>query len=137
MPISPALAATVTLRPNGDVTNEINLTPSAGTNYACVDEEVSDEDRKSLKEYDIKYALVRFLYIEKSKADGKNLVNFHFTPGDSFMDTPIFDVVDSLLEFSRKIESGEIESKPLSFDDLRLRKSNPPDTGKTKTKLVT
>ena len=77
-----------------------------------------------------KYELVRYVYIEKMRHDGIELQNFHFTPGESFMDTPIIDIVNGLLKVNKAIKNGDYEV--LDFGDSSLVKFNPPHTGKEK-----
>lgn len=95
-------------------------------------EPLTDEEKKASREYDVRYALVCFLYKEKAKSMGKDLKQFSFTPGDKFMETPIYDIVHSLLEVDKQIEAGNY--KPLDFGD-RKWVSNPPRTGKEKRSL--
>lgn len=61
---------------------------------------LTDDEKDQIKAYDRKYTLVRALYLEKRKFDGKNLSDFHFTPGDKFMDIPVVDIVNSLLDIA-------------------------------------
>lgn len=114
------------------------------------DPDLTDEERSAVRERNIKYALVRFLYMEKMKGTG--LLDFHFSPGDSFMETPTIDVVNTLVDTMEKIASGEIECVPLDFGDRTIfdspeekavyeayhrgEKSNPPVTGRPKTKIL-
>lgn len=95
-------------------------------------EELTDDEKKYLHQRNAKYELVRYVYIEKMKHKGSGLTNFQFTPGDSFMDTPIIDIVNDLLKFSEAIENGDYEVA--DFGDSN-RKHNPPHTGKEKTTL--
>ena len=88
-----------------------------------IGEQLTEDEETFLKNRSIKYELVRFLYIEKMKHLGVGLEQFHFSPGTSFEDTPIIDVVNSLLEISEKTSNGEYE--PLVFGDQKW-KSNPP-----------
>ena len=100
-------------------------------------EDIEDAERKRLKEYNARYALVRFLYLEKVNAeakDGPEVTNFHFTPGDGFMEIPILDVVNELLGWTQAIKDGKV--KPHSFGDSHWV-DNPPKTGLTKTTLGT
>lgn len=80
-------------------------------------EALSDEEREYLKEYNLRYALVRFLYTEarnKSRKEGQaELIDFHFTPGESFMEMSIYNIVKALLE-----SDFESKSKPLNLSDL-------------------
>ena len=43
------------------------------------------------------------------------LVDFHFTPGESFDDMPIIDIVNGLLKMNEAIKNGDYEV--LSFGD--------------------
>lgn len=93
------------------------------------DEEVTQEEKLELRLRSGKYNLVRFLYTEKMKGTG--LVDFHFSPGDNFMETPTIDIVNSLLDMNEQMKNAV----PLDFGDLSLRKSDPPHTGRQKTTL--
>jgi hypothetical protein len=97
-------------------------------------EELTDDEKKYVRERNAKYELIRHVYIEKMRHDGVDLKNFHFTPGEGFMDVPIYDIVNGLLEVNKAIKNGDYEV--LDFGDgTELRKSNPPHTGKEKTTL--
>jgi hypothetical protein len=97
-------------------------------------EQLTDDESKYLHNRNAKYELVRYVYMEKMRHDGVDLLNFQFSPGDSFMDTPIIDIVNGLLEVNEAIKNGDYEV--LEFGDgTELRKSNPPHTGKEKTTL--
>lgn len=91
--------------------------------------ELTDEERLLVQRRNAKYALVRYVYMEKMKHNGKELVDFQFTPGESFVDTPVIDIVNELLKINK--QTYEV----LNFGDMRLIKSNPPHTGKAKTTL--
>jgi hypothetical protein len=95
-------------------------------------EELTEDENKYLRERNAKYALVRYVYMEKMKHEGSYLTDFHFTPGDSFVDTPIIDIVNGLLKINENIKDGKVT--PLSFGDLNWR-DNPPHSGKEKTTL--
>jgi hypothetical protein len=69
--------------------------------------DVSDEDKLWLQKRNAKYEIVRVLYMEKMKADGMELKNFQFTPGDTFAETPTIDILNDLLKFSEAIKHGE------------------------------
>lgn len=96
-------------------------------------EELTDDEKKYVHERNAKYELVRYLYTEKVRHDGVDLLNFQFSPGDSFMDTPIIDIVNGLLEVNEAIKNGDYDV--VDFGDSSLVKSNPPDTDKEKTIL--
>ena len=102
------------------------------TTKALVGEELTDEEKKYLRERDAKYKLVRYVYMEKvnSKKDGPQIVNFQFTPGDSFDDTPIFDIVDRLLKANEELKNA----KPITFGDSN-KYGSPPHTGMAKRTL--
>jgi hypothetical protein len=110
---------------------------------AFVGEDLSDDEKKLLREYDAKYKIVRHIVMEKRKHEGSNLVDFQFTPGDKFMDLPILDLANSI------IESFSLPSKPVDFGDetfvfddegnpipQRGVYGNPPHTGMTKRTLL-
>ena len=85
--------------------------------------EITPAEQKQLTEANTKYALVKFLYIEKLKNLGVNLRNFSFSPGDDWLEVPTIDLVNSLVDLHIKIASGEIKSEPFTFGDLKLHKS--------------
>ena len=95
-------------------------------------EELTDDEKKYVRERNAKYELVRYLYTEKVRHDGVDLLNFQFSPGDSFVDTPIIDIVNGLLEVNKAIKNGGYEV--LDFGDSNWV-DNPPHTGKEKTTL--
>lgn len=103
------------------------------TMKASLGEELTDDEKKYVRERNAKYELVRYLYTEKVRHEGLGLRNFQFSPGDSFMDTPIIDIVNGLLEVNEAIKNGDYDV--VDFGDSSLVKSNPPDTGKEKTIL--
>jgi hypothetical protein len=96
-------------------------------------EELTDDEKKYMRERNAKYELVRYVYMEKMKHEGSGVTQFHFTPGESFMETPVIDIVNGLLKVMQEIKDGNIE--PYDFGDLKLKKSFPPHTGREKTKL--
>ena len=96
-------------------------------------EQLTDDESKYLRARNAKYELVRYVYIEKMKHEGSELKQFHFTPGESFMDTPIIDIVNDLMKFNEAIKNGKV--KPLTFGDSSLVKHNSPHSGQEKTTL--
>jgi hypothetical protein len=109
---------------------------------ALVGEELTDEEKSTLSEYNARYKLVRWLVMEKRKYQGFDLVDFQFTPGDGFLKAPVIDIVNGV------IESFSSPSEPLVFGDgtfvfdhdgnpipQRGVYGNPPVTGQAKTKL--
>jgi hypothetical protein len=95
---------------------------------AMFSEDLTDDEKKTLHDYNTKYKLVRYLVMEHRKLQGFELVDFQFTPGDTFLKTSALDVANAI------IESFSGPTTPLDFGDLRW-KDNPPHTGKTKIKL--
>ena len=95
-------------------------------------EQLTDDESKYLRARNAKYEFVRYVYMEKMKHEGSELKQFHFTPGESFMDTPIIDIVNGLLKVNEAIKNGDYEV--LEFGDSN-RKHNPPHTGKEKIQL--
>jgi hypothetical protein len=95
-------------------------------------EELTDDEKKYVRERNAKYELVRYIYVEKMKHDKSKLVDFHFTPGEGFMDTPIIDIVNGLLDMNEAMKNGDYEV--LDFGDASWE-HNPPNTGRTKTTL--
>ena len=102
------------------------------TMKSMLGEQLSDDEKKYVRERNAKYEIVRYVYMEKMKHEGSGLTNFQFTPGDSFMDTPIIDIVNELLKFNEAIKNGDYEV--VDFGDSN-RKHNPPHTGREKTTL--
>jgi hypothetical protein len=78
---------------------------------SLVGEELTTEQKKLLHDYDTKYRLVCYLVMEKQRLEGINLLNFQFTPGDSFMKTSALDVANAI------IKSFSLPSKSVSFGD--------------------
>lgn len=72
-------------------------------------EELTDDEKKYVRERNAKYELVRYVYMEKMKHEGSSLTNFQFSPGDSFMETPIFDIVNGLIKVNESIKNGDYE----------------------------
>ena len=95
-------------------------------------EQLTEDENKYLRLRNAKYEIVRYVYMEKMEHEGSKLTDFHFTPGDSFVDTPIIDIVNSLLKIKENIKDGKVT--PLDFGDLNWR-DNPPHSGKEKTTL--
>lgn len=87
---------------------------------AMAGETLSEDESKQLRAHDIRYSLVRFLYMEKMQAEGVQLKDFHFTSGDNFAKTPILDIVNSLVEVHNEVKNGNY--KPYDFGDLSLKK---------------
>lgn len=102
------------------------------TMKAMTSEGLTDDEAKYLRERNTKYELVRYVYMEKMKHEGSDLAGFQFSPGESFMDTPVIDIVNSLLKLNQAIREGKVI--PLNFND-DLNKHNPPHSGKEKTTL--
>ena len=94
--------------------------------------QLTDDEKRYAHERNAKYELVRYLYTEKVRHDGIDLKNFQFSPGDSFMDAPIIDIVNGLLKVNEAIKNGNYEVA--DFGDSN-RKHNPPHSGKEKTAL--
>ena len=89
-------------------------------------ERLTDDEKKYLHNRNAKYELVRYVYMEKMKHEGSEIKQFHFSPGDNFMDTPIHDIVNDLMKFNEAIKNGKV--KPLNFGDSSLVKHNQPHT---------
>ena len=102
------------------------------TMKALMGEQLTDEEKLYLQKRDAKYKLVQYVYMEKMNHDGAGLTQFEFTPGESFMDTPIVDIVNGLLKLDQDIKDGKYT--PQVFGDSN-RMSNPPKTGRVKTNL--
>ncbi len=123
--------------------NMMNLDIYKLSAKAFVGEDLTDDEKKLLREYDAKYKIVRHIVMEKRKHEGFNLVDFQFTPGDKFMDLPILDLANGILK------SFSAPSKPLDFGDgtfvfddegnpipQRGVYGNPPHTGLPKRSLI-
>jgi hypothetical protein len=101
---------------------------------------LTEADSTYLRERDIKYQLVRFMVKEKLNHDGPNKTsNFQFSPGEGFMDKPIYDIVHGIIEMFEELAAGKLESESFGFgEDLELDSyllDNPPHTGRKKTAL--
>lgn len=94
--------------------------------------ELTEDEAKYLRERNAKYEIIRYVYMEKMRHEGPTLVDFHFTPGESFMDTPTIDIVNDLIKFNNAIKNGNY--KVADFKDLDWG-HNPPLSGKEKTTL--
>lgn len=90
-------------------------------------EKLTDSDVKRINRWNLKYELVRYLIREKNP----KLLNFQFTPGEDFEDTPTIDIVNSLIKLSEDLQSGKVKPEPIRFNDLH----NPPQTGIEKRRL--
>jgi hypothetical protein len=92
-----------------------------------IGEDVTEAEAKQVKAYDLKYALVKYIYMEKRKhsdpENGPVLTRFHFTPGDGFMEAPIYDIVHGLIQVDLSVRDGD-------------GKRNPPVTGIEKSELI-
>lgn len=77
--------------------------------------ELTEEETKQLNEENIKYALVKFLYLEKMKDLGTKLTAFSFTPGDKWMEVPTVDIVNELLSVGAAVKKGNFTK--LDFGD--------------------
>lgn len=102
------------------------------TMKAMSGKELTEDEKNYVRLRNAKYELVRYVYMEKMKHKGSKLTDFHFTPGDSFVDTPIIDIVNSLLKINENIKDGKVT--PLDFGDLNWI-DNPPHSSKEKTTL--
>jgi len=72
-------------------------------------EELADDEKKYMRERNAKYELVRYVYMEKMKHEGSVVTQFHFTPGESFMETPVLDIVNDLMKINESIKNGDFE----------------------------
>jgi len=103
---------------------------------------VTEEEKRHLMEYDAKYKIVRHIVMEKRKHEGFDLVDFQFTPGDGFMDAPILDLANGIIEsFSSPAEALDFGDLTIQFDDdgnpIQQRGfGNPPHTGRQKKSLT-
>jgi hypothetical protein len=100
------------------------------TMKAVSGKELTDDEKNYVSQRNAKYELVRYVYIEKMTHEGSKMVNFQFAPGESFMDTPVIDIVNNLLEFNKAIKEGKVTR--LDFGDAL---HNLPHSGKEKTTL--
>ena len=109
---------------------------------AIIGEELTDEEKSTLSEYNTKYKIVRHLVMEKRKHQGFELVDFQFTPVHEFLAMPAIDVANSILE-TLLLPMTELDfgDGTIEFDDdgnlvSKQKANNPPVTGKSKTSLV-
>lgn len=98
-----------------------------------VGEDLTEDEKSYVRNYNAKYSIVRHLVIEKMQKENLGLKNFHFSPGEGFMTTPTIDVVNGIVNvFSSK-------ETLIDFSDESLVSSNkygnPPVTGRQKTNL--
>jgi hypothetical protein len=100
------------------------------TMKAMSGEELTDDEKNYVRLRNAKYEIARYVYMEKMEHEGSKMVGFQFSPGKSFMDTPIIDIVNNLLEFNKAIKDGKVTR--LDFGDAL---HNPPHAGKEKTTL--
>jgi hypothetical protein len=89
-----------------------------------IGDELSGDEKLRLQKYNAKYELVRFLYMEKTNVSGSKVSQFHFTPGDKFMDISTIDIVNELLKVFKGI------------GDSYSREHKPPETGLQKRTLL-
>lgn len=85
---------------------------------------LTEEEKNHLRLHSIRYNLVRALYMEKVKAEGLNLTDFHFSPGSNWENAPIVDIVNELLKFNQAVKDGNVKLV-----------SGPPRTGLKKVNL--
>lgn len=106
------------------------------TSKQLIGEPLSDEEKKLIRDYDARYRIVQFLYLDKVNSGLKKprVTQFHFTPGDKFMETPIIDIVNELMKIQKAVDDGKI--KPLDFGDSSHWVDNPPRTGMKKKTLI-
>ena len=98
---------------------------------AILGEDLTAEETHALREYDLKYQIVRYVYMDKMKTDGCPMSDFHFSPGDKFMETSVYDMVKTIVDMNEELRNA----KPLSFGDSKNPVHNPPTTGKEKVDL--
>lgn len=81
-------------------------------------ESITDEEKLFMQQRARKYEIVRLLCLEKFQADAKEgepvMTDFHFTPGESFMETAIVDIVNSIVNLDTS------KATPLNFGDLTI-----------------
>lgn len=82
-------------------------------------EEVTDEERNRWNNRNLKYEIVRYVYLEKMQHDKTGLVDFHFTPDETFDDTPIIDLVNRLIKLDEDIRNGTVKVETLDFGDSK------------------
>ena len=86
------------------------------TMKALSGEQLTDEQKLLLQKRDAKYKLVQYVYMEKMNHDNVGLMAFEFTPGATFDDTPIVDIVNQLLKLDQDIKDGK-HGPPVMFSD--------------------
>jgi glutamate/tyrosine decarboxylase-like PLP-dependent enzyme len=94
------------------------------TGKLLMGEELTDEEKRHLNEYNARYKLVRWLVMDKLATDkNKTTVDFQFTPGEGFLDVPVIDMVNDLLAMFNA------PAEPLVFGDASWvddKYGNPP-----------
>lgn len=81
-------------------------------------EKVSTEDLKAFRMHEAKYQIVRELYLEHQRINGKELSNFHFTPGDNFDEISTYEILKTLIEMDLS------KAKEIKFGDYNMRKTS-------------
>jgi len=80
-------------------------------------EEITDDEKLYLQKRNAKYELVRYIYMEKMEHENTGLVNFQFTPGENFVETPIIDIVNAFMEIHEKTKNGDYETLDFGGDE--------------------
>lgn len=83
-------------------------------------EPLTDEEKEFLKKRNSKYKIVCYLVKEKLNHmhPDREMVDFHFTPGDEFMDMPIVDIVNAIVNIDTS------KATPIDFNDLKVKKAD-------------
>jgi hypothetical protein len=86
-----------------------------------IGDELTVDEKLQIQRYKTKYELVRLLYMEKKNAGSSKVSQFHFTPGNKFIDIPTIDIVNELVK---------------CFENIENNIHNPPETGMKKRTLM-
>lgn len=107
------------------------------------EKEVDPEKAEALREYDFRYKLICWLYMEHFNKnyvvrDGDEVISgelrdFQFSPAGDLSKTSVYSVLRELVRLQEQIESGETIVKSLEFGDLRWQG---PVSGKEKKGLT-
>lgn len=95
-------------------------------------DELSEAEKSYLHERNAKYALVRYVFLDKMKRDGYDLVDFHFSPSEEFMDHSVYDIVSKLIKFGKKLGRSLDSGNAGPFGEPPIW-DNPPQSGKKKS----
>lgn len=109
---------------------------------AIVGEDLTDDEKKTLREYNVKYKLVRHLVIEHRRNQGFEIADFQFSPGDEFMKASTLDIANEIIKsFAAPSRSFRFGDSNFIFTDdgtpiKRGTYGNPPVAEKPKRPII-